>query len=87
MAIECPDSYGSRCNLDGNINSCQIRTKSGSCDNCGTLCPGATADSEYPCCLDIEIPPTRRPEFIEISPGSCEYNRILDQWVWKYMRI
>ena len=85
MHMRCPDLRQGNCNRDENRISCRIHTDSGSCDNCGTMCPGATAESFYQCCLSFEIPPTRHPEFIEIKPGSCEYSRIVNQWVLKYM--
>ena len=62
--------------------SCKLRTQSGSCNNCGTPCPGATADSRFPCCLDIEIPPTRLPRVRETT--DCDRERLVNQWVREY---
>ena len=44
------------------------------------LCPGATYSSRFPCCLDIEIPPTRA-----FMSQSCERKRLINQWVCGYL--
>ena len=78
---ECPDWTGHNCNHQENTAQCRIETKSGSCHNCGAQCPMATSSSQYKCCLDLEIPPTRIPVVRNITQGSCDYRRFVNQWV------
>ena len=55
-----------------------LDTLTGSCDSCGHQC---SEPHSQLCCLETEISQTRRPQPRDISPGSCEYNRLQKIWV------
>ena len=56
----CTDQKVQRCQnrQNGKEYCCNMSTVSGSCDNCGTRCPDATADTVFPCCTGCFVPPT-----------------------------
>ena len=87
----CQGWHSSDCyNITGNHICCRLKTDSGSSDNCGSPCSEAQPHRPGECCACTELPPTRLPEFIEIKPGSCEYDRIQQDWVsalWRLWQI
>ena len=55
----CTDQKVRRCQTanEGNEYCCNMSTVSGTCDNCGTRCPDATANTEFSCCAGCFVPP------------------------------
>ena len=78
----CPDQMRTSCWVDDGQWCCEVETMSGTCDNCGTQNTGIPRTGRtYNCWLCVDVSPIRRVENPEISYGSCEYHRLVREWV------